>query len=145
MFDSNTLYIIVDPSKAIAGANAAVKAIMSLDGASAKLSKTLTKTFEDSAKKADKTTAAVKALYTPLKAVVGILTSAVPIKLFSDLASEIVRVDRIYNGFLAMMNVTTNDMAKSVEEFDYLSGAANKYGVSIEALTKSYGKLAAST
>jgi lambda family phage tail tape measure protein len=57
---------------------------------------------------------------------------------------RLIEVNTTFNAFIATMNVVTGSVAKSNAEYQYLLAFSNKIGVSIESVTKQYGRLAAS-
>lgn len=140
MLDRNTLHIVIDPSQAVAGSRVVVNAIQNIDSSSHRMSININNAMNAAAGGVSSLSNAFGGLATKVAAF-----SLIGVKVFNDFAGEIMRVDRIYNGFIAMMTVTTGDISKSRQEFEYIATVANMYGVSLEGLTKSYAKLAAST
>lgn len=58
---------------------------------------------------------------------------------FNKLANELNRIQ----GFISIMSVSTQSISKALEQFEFLRQTAQTLGVSIDALTTNYGKLAA--
>lgn len=142
---TNTLYVVIDPSGAVSGANRTVNAINSVVNAGNNLRVTINQINRDTGNSANQINRHFESIRSTLNSLVAVAGTVVSIKMFESFIGEIQRVDRIYNGFIAMMNVTTGDTAKSAKEYEYLTATARAYGVSLESLVKSYAKLAAST
>lgn len=152
MRNSNTLYIIIDPSGAQRGAAASVNAINSITNAAAQLNINVTQIGLNTSNMARNTaghfnsvTNSVDRLRGTINTVIGALAAVQVTNIFASFIDEIKKVDREYNGFIAMMNVTTGDIKESAKAYDNIKGIALAYGVSIESLAKSYAKLSAST
>lgn len=152
MSQTNTLYIVIDPSGAQRGASATVNAINSVINSATQLNVTVNQinsTTSSMAQNAaghfNKVGHAVDSLRSTIHTVVGILAAVQVGRIFSGFVDEIKKVDREYNGFMAMMNVTTGDINKSAEAYSNIKNIAMAYGVSVESLAKSYAKLHAST
>lgn len=142
---SNTLNITIDPSGAQAGANASIRAINSIINSGNTLNLTINQinnNLDQSTNRADKF---FNRFGLGLKALAGSYVFNQLVGGLQSFIHEISRVDRVYNGFIAMMNVTTKDMEKSRSEYKYVAETARGYGVSLESLIKSYAKLRAAT
>lgn len=142
---TNTLYIVIDPSGAKSGANAAVQAMNSVTAAGNGINVTInnvTKNLKGSGKAAENF---FSKFSLGLKAIAGGYALHQISDVFTSFIHEITRVDRVYNGFIAMLNTTTRDISKSREEFDYVAQTARAYGVSLEYLIRNYAKLRAAT
>lgn len=148
---TNTLYVVIDPSGAQSGAGATVNAIDSIIQSATQLNVTINQAINNvgnlgqSSQSTAPLRTAVKALTDDFKGLVGLIAAAQPIRILDSFIDEIVKADRLYNGFIAMMNVTTGSVQKSREEFEFVAKVARAYGVQIDSLTHSYAKLRAST
>lgn len=148
---TNTLYVVIDPSGAQQGANATVNAINSIIQSSTQLNVSINQTINNvqqlgnASRDTNQLRSAVRSLTDDFKGLAGVVAAAQPIRILSSFIDEIVRADRLYNGFIAMMNVTTGNVQKSREEFEFVAKVARTYGVQIDSLTHSYAKLRAST
>lgn len=148
---TNTLYVVIDPSGAQSGAGATVNAIDSIIQSATQLNVTINQAINNvgnlgnSAESTNRLRTAVKSLTDDFKGLVGLVAAAQPVRILDSFIDEIVKADRLYNGFIAMMNVTTNDVSKSREEFAFVAKVARAYGIQIDSLTSSYAKLRAST
>mgnify|MGYP001765389438 CR=1 FL=1 len=152
MSQTNTLYIVIDPSGAQRGASQTVNAINSVVQSATQLNLTInqigsnvTNMARNSQSGFNNVSRAVDGLRSTIHAVIGALGAIQVAHVFSGFVDEIKKVDREYNGFIAMMNVTTGDVKQSAEAYENIKGIAMAYGVSIESLAKSYAKLRAST
>lgn len=152
MSQTNTLYIVIDPSGAQRGAGQTVNAINSVAQSAAQLNLTInqigsnvTNMARNSQSGFNNVSRAVDGLRSTIHSVIGVLGAIQVANVFSGFVDEIKKVDREYNGFIAMMNVTTGDIKQSAEAYDNIKGIAMAYGISIESLAKSYAKLRAST
>lgn len=152
MSQTNTLYIVIDPSGAQRGAGQTVNAINSIVQSATQLNLTInqigsnvTNMARNSQSGFNNVSRAVDGLRSTIHSVIGVLGAIQVANVFSGFVDEIKKVDREYNGFIAMMNVTTGDIKQSAEAYDNIKGIAMAYGVSIESLAKSYAKLRAST
>lgn len=152
MSQTNTLYIVIDPSGAQRGAGQTVNAINSVVQSATQLNLTInqigsnvTSMARNSQSGFNNVSRAVDGLRSTIHSVIGVLGAIQVAHVFSGFVDEIKKVDREYNGFIAMMNVTTGDIKQSAAAYDSIKGIAMAYGVSIESLAKSYAKLRAST
>jgi tape measure domain-containing protein len=152
MNQTNTLYIVIDPTGAQRGASATVNAINSVTSAAAQLNVTVNQINSTTSSMSsnavgnfNKVGNAVDSLRGTIHTVMGLLAAVQVGHIFAGFVDEIKKVDREYNGFMAMMNVTTGDIKKSAEAYDNIKNIALAYGVSVESLAKSYAKLHAST
>jgi len=152
MSQTNTLYIVIDPTGAQRGAAASVSAINSIAQSAAQLNLTINQVNQNAGSMARNSTNSFNAvsnsvdkLRGTIHTVIGALAAIQVTHIFSSFVDEIKKVDREYNGFIAMMNVTTGDIDKSAQAYDNVKNIALAYGVSIESLSKSYAKLSAST
>lgn len=152
MSQTNTLYIVIDPSGAQRGASQTVNAINSVVQSATQLNLTInqigsnvTNMARNSQSGFNNVSRAVDGLRSTIHSVIGVLGAIQVANVFSGFVDEIKKVDREYNGFIAMMNVTTGDIKQSAEAYDNIKGIAMAYGISIESLAKSYAKLSAST
>ena len=152
MSQTNTLYIVIDPSGAQRGAGQTVNAINSVVQSATQLNLTInqigsnvTNMARNSQSGFNNVSRAVDGLRSTIHSVIGVLGAIQVANVFSGFVDEIKKVDREYNGFIAMMNVTTGDIKQSAEAYDNIKGIAMAYGISIESLAKSYAKLRAST
>lgn len=152
MSQSNTLYIIIDPTGAQRGAASSVSAINSITNAASQLNISVTQIGSNTSNMARNTSShfnsvssSVDKLRGTINTVIGALAAIQVTNIFSSFVDEIKKVDREYNGFIAMMNVTTGDIKESAKAYDNIKSIALAYGVSIESLAKSYAKLSAST
>ena len=152
MSQTNTLYIVIDPSGAQRGAGQTVNAINSVIQSATQLNLTVnqigsnvTNMARNSQSGFNNVSRAVDGLRSTIHAVIGALGAIQVAHVFSGFVDEIKKVDREYNGFIAMMNVTTGDIKQSAEAYENIKGIAMAYGISIESLAKSYAKLRAST
>lgn len=152
MSQTNTLNIVIDPSGALAGARTATNAINGMNSAVNNLNISI---LQINSRAAQSTSGAskhfnsfstiVERLGNSVSGIAGLIAAVQPIRLFQGFLNQIQEVDKTYNGFLAMMSVTTNDIVKSAEAYEYIKNTANAYGVSLEVLTKQYAKLSAAT
>lgn len=149
---TNTLHVVINASGAQSGSAATVNAINSIVQSAMQLNVTINQTNNNLNNIGRNTTnqvstarAAVKSLTDEFGRLGSIIAAVQPVRLFNEFIKEITEVDRVYNGFIAMMNVTTGDVRKSAQEFDYVAKMANAYGVQITDLLKSYSKLSAAT
>ena len=152
MSQTNTLYIVIDPSGAQRGAGQTVNAINSVIQSATQLNLTVnqigsnvTNMARNSQSGFNNVSRAVDGLRSTIHSVIGVLGAIQVANVFSGFVDEIKKVDREYNGFIAMMNVTTGDIKQSAEAYENIKGIAMAYGISIESLAKSYAKLRAST
>ena len=152
MSQTNTLYIVIDPSGAQRGAGQTVNAINSVVQSATQLNLTInqigsnvTNMTRNTQSGFNNVSRAVDGLRSTIHTVIGALGAIQVAHVFSGFVDEIKKVDREYNGFIAMMNVTTGDIKQSAEAYDNIKDIAMAYGVSIESLAKSYAKLRAST
>ena len=152
MSQTNTLYIVIDPSGAQRGAGQTVNAINSIVQSATQLNLTInqigsnvTNMARNSQSGFNNVSRAVDGLRSTIHSVIGVLGAIHVANVFSGFVDEIKKVDREYSGFIAMMNVTTGDIKQSAEAYDNIKGIAMAYGISIESLAKSYAKLRAST
>jgi len=149
---TNTIYIVINPTGAQQGAQATVNAINTVTAAVNNLNTTVTG-IQNTVNGMTAHTAAgfnsvgnsVNGLRRTINTVVGAFAAIQVGHIFSGFVDEIKKVDREYNGFMAMMNVTTGNIEKSAQAYDNIKSIAAAYGVSIESLAKSYAKLHAST
>lgn len=152
MSQTNTLYIVIDPTGAQRGANASISAINSIVNSSTQLNVAINQINQNtgnmarnSANNFNSVSNSVDKLRGTIHTVIGVLGAIQITHIFSSFIDEIKKVDREYNGFIAMMNVTTGDIKESAGAYENIKGIALAYGVSIESLAKSYAKLRAST
>lgn len=151
--NTETLYVVIDPSKAQSGSQSTVNAINAIIQAAIQLNVQINNTTNNignlggrgNTQKLSGLKSAIQALTNDFGRLGALVAIAQPVRLFHAFIDEIAKVDRAYNGFIAMMNVTTNDLKASGEEFKYVKQMANAYGVEIENLLKSYSRLRAST
>lgn len=142
---TNTLHIVIDPTGAIVGAKESVNAINSVTNAANQLNVTIGQVGSNAVNGFNKVGNAVDSLRGTVRTVIGLLAAVQVGHIFSGFIDEIKKVDREYNGFMAMMNVTTGNINKSAQAYDNIKNIAMAYGVSVESLAKSYAKLHAST
>lgn len=149
---SNTLYVIIDPSGAQSGAASTVQAINSIVQSASQLNVSVTqvtnniqRSMDTNARNVGNLKKAVKSLTDDFSRLGALLAAAQPVNMFKSFMSSIADADRSYNGFIAMMNVTTGSITKSKEEFDFVTRAANTFGVKLDGLAASYAKLSAAT
>lgn len=152
MSQTNTLYIVIDPTGAQRGASASVSAINSIASSAAQLNVTINQVNQTTSSMARNSTghfnavsSSVDKLRGTINTVIGALAAVQVTHIFSSFIDEIRKVDREYNGFIAMMNVTTGDIKESAKAYENIKSISLAYGVSIESLAKSYAKLSAST
>lgn len=152
MSQTNTLYIVIDPTGAQRGANSSVSAINSIAQAATNLNLTINQVNQNTGNMARNSTShfnsisnSVDKLRGTIHTVIGALAAIQVGHIFSSFIDEIKKVDREYNGFIAMMNVTTGDIKESGKAYENVKGIALAYGISIESLAHSYAKLRAST
>jgi len=152
MSQTNTLYIVIDPTGAQRGATASVNAINSIVNSATQLNVSINQINQNtsnmarnSANNFNSVSNSVDRLRGTIHTVIGVIGAIQITNIFSDFIDEIKKVDREYNGFIAMMNVTTGDVKASAGAYENIKGIAMAYGVSIESLAKSYAKLRAST
>lgn len=142
---TTTLNIVINPAAAVAGANATVGAINNITAAATQLNITLSGMQNNAGAGFNKVNSSVDSLRGTIHTVIGLIGAVQVGRIFSGFVDEIKKVDREYNGFMAMMNVTTGDINKSAQAYDNIKNIAMAYGVSVESLAKSYAKLHAST
>lgn len=142
---TTTLNIVINPAAAVAGANATVGAINNITAAATQLNITLSGMQSNAGAGFNKVNSSVDSLRGTIHTVIGLIGAVQVGRIFSGFVDEIKKVDREYNGFMAMMNVTTGDINKSAQAYDNIKTIAMAYGVSVESLAKSYAKLHAST
>ncbi|MFZ1704745.1 MAG: tape measure protein, partial [Saprospiraceae bacterium] len=149
---TNTLYVVIDASGAASGARSATNSVNSItqsvinlnmhinqiNGHTNNMSKSAISNF-------NKMGGAIDKLGNGLRMLLGIFAAVQGVRLFESFIREIQDVDRVYNGFIAMMNVTTGDVAKSKLEYQYVAATAKAYGVSLQSLLHTYAKLSAAT
>lgn len=142
---TTTLNIVINPAAAVAGANATVGAINNITAAATQLNITLSGMQSNAGTGFNKVNSSVDSLRGTIHTVIGLIGAVQVGRIFSGFVDEIKKVDREYNGFMAMMNVTTGDINKSAQAYDNIKNIAMAYGVSVESLARSYAKLHAST
>lgn len=150
---SNTLYVVIDPSGAQSGANTVINSINAIINAAIQLNVQINNTVNNFGNLSGSRQQAslrglrgvVATLQTDFGRLGAIVAAVQPVRMFHGFVEEIARVDQAYNGFMAMMNVTTNSLTESAEEFKYVAKMANAYGVQMEHLLKSYSKLRAAS
>lgn len=152
MSQTNTLYIVIDPSGAQRGAASTINSINSINSSVtnlniniAQINSNAGKATNDASRHFNSFSSIVQRLGSSVSGVAGLIAAVQPVRMFQGFIDEIQRVDRVYNSFIAMMSVTTGDVRKSALEYEYIRKTANSYGVSLEVLTKQYAKLAAAT
>lgn len=145
-----TLRIVVDPSAAITGSQQAVNAINNIITASNSLNTALQQTGNrlkniSPGQNINRLQIVTRSLLNDFSALGQTLALIQPARIFGGFIDELIRVDRQYNSFLAMMTVTTGSINESAKAYEYVKKTSRDYGVSIESLNKSYAKLAGST
>lgn len=134
MSDSSTLQVVVDAAPAEAGASRVKNAISSMSSSATSALNSLSSSFERMQSFLSKSNAGLTAFFAAIGA-------GYVLKSFLD---RLIEVNTTFNAFIATMNVVTGSVAKSNAEYQYLLAFSNKIGVSIESVTKQYGRLAAS-
>ena len=134
MSDSSTLQVVVDAAPAEAGASRVKNAISSMSSSATSALNSLSSSFERMQSFLKKSNAGLTAFFAAISA-------GYVLKSFLD---RLIEVNTTFNAFIATMNVVTGSVAKSNAEYQYLLAFSNKIGVSIESVTKQYGRLAAS-
>lgn len=134
MSDSSTLQVVVDAAPAEAGASRVKAAISSMSSSATSALNSLSSSFDRMQSFLSKSNAGLTAFFAAIGA-------GYVLKSFLD---RLIEVNTTFNAFIATMNVVTGSVAKSNAEYQYLLAFANKIGVSIESVTKQYGRLAAS-
>ena len=134
MSDSSTLQVVVDAAPAEAGASRVKNAISSMSSRATSALNSLSSSFERMQSFLSKSNAGLTAFFAAIGA-------GYVLKSFLD---RLIEVNTTFNAFIATMNVVTGSVAKSNAEYQYLLAFSNKIGVSIESVTKQYGRLAAS-
>ena len=134
MSDSSTLQVVVDAAPAEAGASRVKNAISSMSSSATSALNSLSSSFDRMQSFLSKSNAGLTAFFAAIGA-------GHVLKSFLD---RLIEVNTTFNAFIATMNVVTGSVAKSNAEYQYLLAFSNKIGVSIESVTKQYGRLAAS-
>ena len=134
MSDSSTLQVVVDAAPAEAGASRVKNAISSMSSSATSALNSLSSSFDRMQSFLSKSNAGLTAFFAAIGA-------GYVLKSFLD---RLIEVNTTFNAFIATMNVVTGSVAKSNAEYQYLLAFSNKIGVSIESVTKQYGRLAAS-
>lgn len=142
---TNTLYVVIDPTGAQSGAAKVDNAINGINASVNNLNIRINQMNRNTGEMATHINNQFASIKSTLQGLAGIAGTVISVRLFESFVGEIQRVDRIYNGFLAMMNVTTGDIRKSADEYKYVTETARAYGVNLESLTKTYAKLRAAT
>lgn len=134
MSESSTLQVVVDAAPAEAGASRVKAAISSMSSSATSALNSLSSSFDRMQSFLSKSNAGLTAFFAAIGA-------GYVLKSFLD---RLIEVNTTFNAFIATMNVVTGSVAKSNAEYQYLLAFSNKIGVSIESVTKQYGRLAAS-
>jgi tape measure domain-containing protein len=134
MSESSTLQVVVDAAPAEAGASRVKNAISSMSSSATSALNSLSSSFDRMQSFLSKSNARLTEFFAAIGA-------GYVLKSFLD---RLIEVNTTFNAFIATMNVVTGSVAKSNAEYQYLLAFSNKIGVSIESVTKQYGRLAAS-
>lgn len=133
---TSTLKVVVDPSGAESGAARAGAAIDSM----AKSAEKLKKYVGDAT---DQLKGMVSAVQAPLNSLRNLLSTVFSVEAIVTFGRELYNVNSVVQGFTATMMVSLGSQRAAAREFEFVTEVANKYGVSVESLTKTYAKLVA--
>lgn len=133
---TSTLKVVVDPSGAVSGGSTAAAAIEDV-GNKAKRTK---KEVDDLTSQLQNM---VNQVQGPLNSLRSLILAVFSIEAIMAFGRELYNINSAVQGFTATMMVALGTQKAAAKEFEFLVDIANKYGVSIESLTKTYAKLAA--
>lgn len=149
---ASTLYVTIDASGSQAGANTVNAQLNSIVNQSIIVNNTLIQMGNTSQRTTDRMGSGFSSLSRyfrsfskDLSSISGMIAAFQPVNMFRSYIDELIDVNREYSSFIAMMNVTTDDLGKSKDAYDYVKGAAMAYGVQIKGLMKGYSQLSAAT
>jgi len=149
---TNTLYVVIDATGAQSGAATVNAQLNSINYTANTVNNTLINMSNTSGKSTSQMAGHFsslsrffKSFQRDLSGISGLIAAFQPMNMFRSFIDELIKVNREYSSFIAMMNVTTGDVVKSGEAYDYVKGAAMSYGVAIHGLMKGYSQLTAAT
>lgn len=149
---ASTLYVTIDATGSQSGAATVNAQLNSIVNQSITVNNTLInmgRTSSTTTKKMATDFASLaryfKTFSKDMSGIAGIIAGFHPVNMFRSFIDTLITVNREYNSFLAMMTVTTGDVNKSAEAYQYVKGAAMAYGVEIKGLMKGYSQLSAAT